>query len=436
MVWRFGGFVAAAAVVLLAVSAAFPQEYEGEEKVREAAQGLLPYFASSPPAGLADRFTPAFRKTMADKQIDLESVFAGFAIHGKATEVRLVRMTRPYGGEVEFLFDKGVRVPAVLTLEAKAPHRIAGLLFRAALKDNETLDDIVREVKNLPGAAGFTLMRLDPDPRIVWEHNGTQPLAVGSAFKLLVLAALVEDVQAGRRAWSDVVPLRKELASLPSGLLHSWPDGAPVTLHTLATLMISRSDNTATDHLIDLLGRARVEAVQKPVGVQAPERNQPFLTTAETFKLKLVLPPEQQREYLAADPAGRRRLLETLVKPAPLAKARTLSTPQLIEEVEWFYSTADLCRVMDWLRRQEKAAAARDILAVHSGVSLDTTFWSYVGYKGGSEPGVLNVTLLLQAKSGAWFAFAMTWNNPEREVDSVQLIGLAQRLLRLAQRTG
>ena len=45
---------------------------------------------------------------------------------------------------------------------------------------------------------------------------------------------------------------RSDRASLPSGITQSWPAGSPVTLQTLATLMISISDNTATDTLVTL----------------------------------------------------------------------------------------------------------------------------------------------------------------------------------------
>ncbi|MFL9455456.1 serine hydrolase [Tolypothrix bouteillei VB521301_2] len=48
-------------------------------------------------------------------------------------------------------------------------------------------------------------------------------------------------------AWKDVVQLQPSEKSLPSGMLHTWPDGSYLTVQTLASLMISLSDNTATD---------------------------------------------------------------------------------------------------------------------------------------------------------------------------------------------
>src|SRR5205085_7243909 len=94
----------------------------------------------------------------------------------------------------------------------------------------------------------------------LYSLNPDTALAVGSAFKLGVLKALKDQIDAGTRKWSDVVELQASDISLPSGTLQIWPVGSPFTLHTLAGLMISISDNTAADMLLKLVGRDKVEA--------------------------------------------------------------------------------------------------------------------------------------------------------------------------------
>jgi hypothetical protein len=59
--------------------------------------------------------------------------------------------------------------------------------------------------------------------------------------------------------------------------------------------------------------------------------------------------------------------------------------------------------------------------------------WSYIGFKGGSEPGVLNLTWLLQDKNGEWRVLAMSWNNPDAVVEPATFELLAQRILSLSQ---
>ncbi len=45
-------------------------------------------------------------------------------------------------------------------------------------------------------------------------HEAARPLAIGSTFKLFLLAELSRSIHAGERKWTDVVPLDRR--SLPS----------------------------------------------------------------------------------------------------------------------------------------------------------------------------------------------------------------------------
>jgi hypothetical protein len=114
----------------------------------------------------------------------------------------------------------------------------------------------------------------------------------------------------------------------------------------------------------------------------------------------------------------------------------TTKTPKLIDTLEWFESPNDLVRVMDWLRRNTEGPAgieARRILSINPGIGPDARGkWQWVGYKGGSEPGVMNMTLLLQARNGDWYVVTGSWNDGQKEVDQVRfasLIGKAAELI-------
>ena len=104
--------------------------------------------------------------------------------------------------------------------------------------------------------------------------------------------------------------------------------------------------------------------------------------------------------------------------------------PVAIDSVEWFASASDLARTMLWIRdhtaiRRRRGRARRP--RVNRGLTWPTSSWSYVGYKGGSEPGVLDLTFLLRRIDGQWFVLTATWNNPAKPVDEDQLIPLVQR---------
>lgn len=172
-----------------------------------------------------------------------------------------------------------------LAIEPQSPHRISGLQFTGADMRGDSFDVVLAEIRALPGHTNVAVARLgDGAPQTMAGHLPQQALAVGSAFKLFILAELSRQVQAGQRRWSDVVSLDRR--SGPSGTLHAWPQGAPVTLHTLAALMISISDNTATDVLLHLLGRENVEQMMGRIGVEAAARNRPLLATAEMAMIK------------------------------------------------------------------------------------------------------------------------------------------------------
>lgn len=228
--------------------------------------------------------------------------------------------------------------------------------------------------------------------------------------------------------------LEPEAVSLPSGILQNWPPGSPLTLYTLAALMISQSDNTAADQLLRTLGRYQVEKILPAMGHSDPMRNVPFLSTVEMFKLKGG--PEAGKLYLAKDPHTRRVYLESEISRQSHRHLAPLTRPSYIDRIEWFASAADLCQAMNWIRKQTETgptAMARDILAINSGLVVSKKPWHYIGYKGGSETGVLNVTFLLQAEAGDWYAFAASWNNETQPLDESKFFSLTERIIQLIQ---
>ena len=288
------------------------------------------------------------------------------------------------------------------------------------------------EIVGLPGEVSLAAARLEEGgPAHFLTQKAERPLAIGSAFKLFVLAELVRQVKSGERKWQDVVPLGPP--SLPSGLLQDWPKGSPLTLHSLAALMISRSDNSAADTLLAVLGRDKVEALLPELGVAAPARNRPFLATREAFVLKYG-DPALLRRWAAADEAGRRALLGSdlaAAEAAALDGKRFTGRPTAIGEAEWFASPADLVRTLDWLRRSGDSTAL-DLLAINPGVdrALAGDF-AYVGYKGGSEPGVVSMSFLLRTREGRWLAVSATWNDEAAALDEARFIALMSRLVGL-----
>jgi hypothetical protein len=204
--------------------------------------------------------------------------------------------------------------------------------------------------------------------------------------------------------------------------------------------MIAASDNTATDHLIGLLGRENVEAALGPMGHHDPALNRPLLLTREWFAIKLRFDASQVRRYVAAGEAERRAILAEEADPAAatLTEADDWAGAYLVDTVEWFASAADLCRAAAALHQQAQApgmAPVLDALSLNPGIPWDAGTWAYVGYKGGYETGVKSEVWLLQRADGRWFALTAVINDPEAEIDAPGLWSLARAAVDLLATT-
>jgi beta-lactamase class A len=340
---------------------------------------------------------------------------------GRCTDARIAKRTSDVIAELELVMEKGWRAPATLVITPEPPHLVTGLLIKPPLKDTKDWNEVAAELKKLHGKVSALVVPLDGGKPLL-AIDDERPMAVGSAFKLYVLAEIARQ---GRKL-DDVLTLKDTHRALPSGILHTWPSGAPVTLHTAATLMISISDNTASDLLIDTLGRDAIEKGLGAAGHQHPEGMRPFLTTAEMFRLKLVAKEETRVRYGKAKEAERRKILASLTAPLSTARLESFNRPTHIDTIEWFASAGDLCRVMDVLR---KTRTLRETLSVNVPGSTDEQKWQFRGFKGGSEPGVLNMTFLLEGTRGA-YCVAATWNDPEKSLEEVIFAGLVQSMIR------
>lgn len=312
----------------------------------------------------------------------------------------------PDGPNFRVNFERGV-VPAQISLDSEG--RIQGLFFRPPQpKAALTPEQLLAEYRKLPGEVSVLVLE-GPQERL--GLNADRALAVGSSFKLAVLEALRQQIEAGQRRWGDTVPLRPGWKSLPSGTLQNLPDGTSLSLEQYATQMISISDNTATDALISIVGRAEVEKLSP--------RNRPFLTTREAFVLK----NPQNREWLEryrANPSERAALLPQLAR-LPLPDVSVFAGGPVALDVEWFFSTRELCALMSRVQ-------ALPLMSLNPGLA-NPTDWQRVAYKGGSEPGVLNLTTWLTAKDGRQYCVSATWNNPQARLDENQFFLLYTSLL-------
>jgi beta-lactamase class A len=391
-------------------------------------------------AAVTDAFGPSF---LAQVPVDqLGAVFRQVAGAGPFTVASYT--PAPGGLEAEARIDgKAAALAVGIAVEADAPNRISGLFFKPATlgpsaspvaswgEINATLRGLVAQPSLL--AAEIT------DGRCVPIHaiDPGRSLAIGSTFKLYVLGELARQVATGAAAWDEQLAVRDDWKSLPGGTMQDEPAGTQHTLAEFARQMISISDNTAADHLIHRLGRENVERNLAAMGLADESRVIPFLTTRDLFVLKATKEADLAEAYLASGPAGRRALLDGQVAATTIAlpDLADVTAPRQIDTLEWFASTSDLCAAMATLRDlggQPSLAPVLDILGVNPGMPIDTARWPYVGLKGGSEPGVLQLTWLLRRADDRWFALSITADDPALTTDhTLAAVGIAQSALQL-----
>jgi beta-lactamase class A len=250
------------------------------------------------------------------------------------------------------------------------------------------------------------------------------PAPLGSAFKLYVLDALATAIAAGKVSWTQSLTVTAQLKSLLSDGLQNEPDGSKVSVRDAAANMISISDNTAADMLINLVGREAVEAALSSAGMADPSLDQPFLTTRELFILRLGQWPALAQRYIAASQAGRRALLADVVDRAPLpvvTAEQPWSAPRDIDSIEYFASADDICRVyasLAALARRPGLSPVADVLQINDGgLGLDPAQWQATWFKGGSEPGVLTLTYLATTRAGHSYVVAVLAEDPSARID-------------------
>lgn len=232
----------------------------------------------------------------------------------------------------------------------------------------------------------------------------TEARPIGSIVKLYVLGALVRAVEEGRIGWDDPLTVTDDVRSLPSGELQDAPTGTVVSVREAAGKMISISDNTATDMVIEAVGRERVEAALADLGHSDPPRNVPLPTTRDLFRVGWQDGGALRARWADGDAAERRALLDGLPGGALDVPVTAVTDVVWTDGVDWFATPDDIARAH--VRLAELAATpagepVRGILSANPGLP-DPGRFDHVAFKGGSSVGTLALAYLVEDGDDAW----------------------------------
>ena len=124
--------------------------------------------------------------------------------------------------------------------------------------------ELVHKAEDLGGEVGVTLLAPNGDRYDYKEHR---QFGAASTVKIPLMIEIYRQIDRGERALTDRYVLRDEDRAVGSGVMHHLDTGATLTLNDLIYLMISISDNTATNLLIDMAGMEQVTETMRALGM-------------------------------------------------------------------------------------------------------------------------------------------------------------------------
>jgi hypothetical protein len=302
---------------------------------------------------------------------------------------------------------------------------------------------IDHELTSVAPGVGFLAARVGVSGTCVARHAlaSSMPRPTGSMFKLFVLGALANAVHDHRVRWGQKLSITAASKVGGSGTLVNVPNGTQLSVQQVADLMVSESDNTAADLLIDLVGRAAVEDQVRRWSSHA-SLDIPFLTVSEFFALKYGDFPALADHYLSLDPAQRAAYLTSTVDAVTPSQEVGTTQPRDINSIEWFASPADLCRAFSGLAALDRTAGLSPVggaLSLNNGgIDLPSALWPSVWFKGGSESGVLTLGYRARDRNGQTFTVVVMIENPQspfaEEVVTTKLLDVVSSAFALLQR--
>lgn len=280
----------------------------------------------------------------------------------------------------------------------------------------ERLDTLTNEL-------GILVARIDSDNQCVpiYEQNPAQPFSTASIFKVWVMGALAQAIEDGTISSFEELSLTSEYLT-PSGTINSEPLGTTFPVSDLATLMLGISDNTATEMLLRLVGRERLESILTEYNHANSELMTPFLSMNEAFHLYWTVSQEDVISYIDGTEQYQRDYVNNTLEPL----GRVTSYPQenaiALVDALWQGSPYDVCYAIAGLRKLNDTTegfmvADRAYGAETVGVNIRSK-WERVWFKGGSladSKGQLVTTfgwLLESDDRGAFVVVAMGNNDP------------------------
>jgi beta-lactamase class A len=137
------------------------------------------------------------------------------------------------------------------------PASLGSVTTLPVLNPEKELKDVKARIQTLASAQKDLVAGLffyNPETGAYIDVGGDKAFSAASTIKLPVLVAFFQAVDAGQVRLDETLVMRKDLVASESGVMQYQPVGTKFSALETADYMITISDNTATNMLIDRLG--------------------------------------------------------------------------------------------------------------------------------------------------------------------------------------
>jgi beta-lactamase class A len=133
-----------------------------------------------------------------------------------------------------------------------------------AVSIQHVVADIEREFAGFAGTGGVAAKNLGTGEEIRVSADDTT--ATASTIKVPILIEIFRQIEAGNISLDDRLTVTDGAMTKGSGILRDLSLGVELSVRDVAVLMIVVSDNTATNMLIDLAGKERINQTMTELG--------------------------------------------------------------------------------------------------------------------------------------------------------------------------
>lgn len=139
----------------------------------------------------------------------------------------------------------------------------------------DSLNDKIAETFK-PVEGKYSLAFKDLNQSDTLSINSEKTIAA-SVIKIYIMIEAYDQIKNGRIHLNDVVTLRNDMKAEGSGVILNQPEGTKYTVQELIDLMMLKSDNTAANIMIDMLGMNKINDRIKALGCINTELNRKMM---------------------------------------------------------------------------------------------------------------------------------------------------------------